>query len=74
MRIIAHEGEAWHATPVGTSYFADSQDNMRVRFWSSTNNREVFGRLPGVANEDFDKATDEQLRVSLVGALSPDEG
>lgn len=70
MKLITHNERTWHATSAGTSYFADGQDNMSVRFFCPETGQEACGRLPGVSPDKFDNATEEQLRASLLGALS----
>jgi hypothetical protein len=41
-----------------------------VLFLVKTTNREVFGRLRGIAPERFDRATSDQLRDALIATLS----
>jgi len=70
MKTIEYQGETWFASSTGLSYFADGQHNTKVRFYTPDSDREVFGRLPGVAPEDFDQAPYEQLAISLRSALT----
>lgn len=66
MRKIIHGEDTWEASWAGSDTFSEGQHNALVRFWCPAQNREVFGRLPGFAGEDFDKVTTEQLLASLI--------
>jgi hypothetical protein len=74
MRTIAYKDETWEARSGGAAYFADGQENMKVLFRRQSDGFELTGRLPGVAIENFDRATDDQLVASLADApLAPED-
>ena len=72
MKIVTHDGEQWLATSTGGSTFVEGHA-LGVRFRSQKTGKEVLGRLRGIPPENFDKATENQLRDSLIGALAGED-
>ena len=72
VKTLTHDGDEWE---VMFTWGCASREGytIGVLFLAKTTNREVFGRLHGIAPERFDYATEDQLREALIGALSGDD-
>jgi hypothetical protein len=72
VKILTHDGEDWQAILTGGCTCREGY-TVGVLFLARTTNREAFGRLRGIPPERFDYATVDQLRETLIGALSGDD-
>ena len=69
VKTFTHDGEDWQAILTGGCTCREGY-TIGVLFVATATNREAYGRLHGVPPERFDYATVDQLRQSLIAALS----
>jgi hypothetical protein len=72
VKTFTHDGEDWQAMLTGGCTCREGY-TIGVLFLAKTSDREAFGRLRGIPPERFDHATAEQLRESLIGAVSDED-
>jgi hypothetical protein len=72
VKTFTHDGDDWQAMFTWGCISREGY-TIGVLFLAKTTNREVFGRLLGIAPERFDRATSDQLRAALIAAFAGDD-